>query len=280
MTDRFFVASDDIDVRTTLTSGQAFRWSYSSGRWYGIAGSRQTQIEQAPGGMLIYAPERDLPFWKQYFDLDYDYRSSRQRIGAFPELHESMGVLPGIRILNQPFYECLISFILSSCNNVPRIRSIIKRLSEKYGKRLDSDHAFPEPEDLAGAALCDLTACGTGYRAQYVKEASRMIADGFDERVLSTMTLEEARSALMYFPGIGVKVADCVLLYSLQKRDAFPVDTWVRKVMHEIYGRDMSDAQIRKFAAERFGMDAGLAQQYLFTAARLKAGRRDALEAL
>jgi N-glycosylase/DNA lyase len=172
----------------------------------------------------------------------------------------------GMRILNQPIWECLISFILSSNNNVKRISGIVERLSERFGEDMGGYYVFPTPHALAQAGAEGVAACGAGYRAEYVAEAARAVASGtLDLECLPRLGYAEAQAKLMKLLGVGEKVADCVLLYSCVYREAFPVDVWVRKAVTSYYPTaGKTPKEIHAFADRRFGKLAGLAQQYLF----------------
>ena len=170
-----------------------------------------------------------------------------------------------MRLLNQPVWECLVSFLLSSNNNVKRISGIIERLCKCFGKDMGGYFAFPTAEMLAGAGEDNIFACGAGYRAVYVAEAAGAVAAGFDLEGLPKMGYDAAKKELMKLKGVGEKVADCVLLYSCGYREAFPVDVWVQRAVEKRFpdaGR--TGREYREFAAKRFGRLAGLAQQYLF----------------
>lgn len=260
------------DVEAIFTCGQAFRWHKTKDGWQGIAMDKMLTIGQLDDGIVLDCPKEDVPFWVHYLDLDYDYQAVRDRLILDIDLRPAIEAMPGLRFLNQPFYECLISFIISANNNIPRIKKIIEALSERYGKKVaDGCYGFPTAKALANAKEEDVRACGAGYRASYIIEASNTVQEGFDHENLRTMPLDEARIALTALKGVGCKVADCVLLFSCHHRAAFPVDTWVRKAMAELYGESLKDKAIREIAKERFGEHGGLAQQYLFHSLRLKA---------
>jgi N-glycosylase/DNA lyase len=172
-------------------------------------------------------------------------------------------------MLNQEPFETLISFIISANNNIGRIRGIIDRLCRLYGEPFGcvggARYAFPTPERLAALEADDFFGCGCGYRAPYLRETSRAVADGFDLEGLRELPYEQAKKQLVRLKGVGPKVADCVLLFSLGKTDAFPADVWIKRVMKKLYGFEGNDKQIYEFARERFGECAGIAQQSCFT---------------
>ena len=176
-----------------------------------------------------------------------------------------VNLIPGMRFLNQDFYECLIHFIISANNNIGRIRSIIDKIAVAYGEKVGDVYVFPSAEVLAACTEQQMKECGAGYRAPYIVESAGLAAQGYDYTHLYTVELYTARKELTMFKGVGIKVADCVLLFSLKRKDAFPVDTWIRKVMHNLYNdTSLSDNQIREIAKNRFGENSGLANQYLF----------------
>jgi N-glycosylase/DNA lyase len=191
-------------------------------------------------------------------------------------LKEAINYGQGMRILNQEQFEIIISFIISANNNISRIKKTVEAISRKFGKALEFDdetfYSFPSPKELSLATVEELKECGCGYRAEYIVNTTQKIAGGYFaiEQVVN-MDIEEARIALMQLNGIGPKVADCILLFSMRKAQAFPVDVWVKRVMQYFYtAPDMNLNKIREFGMDKFGEFAGIAQQYLFYYAREK----------
>ena len=181
----------------------------------------------------------------------------------------------GIRILNQDLWETLISFIISANNNIPRIKGIIERISKKYGKEIKwnnkSYYTFPSPEELSKASIKDLRLLGLGFRDTRVYETTKMVKEKqIDlEKLEEIEDINKLREELLKFPGVGPKVADCIMLFSMKKYEVFPIDVWVKRVMTELYLNDeeninLSNKKILEFAENKFGNLAGLAQQYLF----------------
>jgi N-glycosylase/DNA lyase len=195
-------------------------------------------------------------------------------LAADPVLARLLPHTAGISLLSQDPWEILISFIISQNNNIPKIRRSIDGLSRALGEPLDGDAAaFPAPDRLAAASARTLAACALGYRAPYVRSAARLVAEGrLDLAALSRMEHAAAREALLDIPGIGEKVGDCVLLFGLGHRAAFPIDVWVRRAVERLYfrGRPRRLREIQAFARERFGALAGHAQQHLFAYARAR----------
>lgn len=258
------------DCEAVLDGGQCFRWVQREGIWQGYAGRHMAKIRPMTDGIYLECSLNALPMWRAYLDVDSDYISAREVLSKDTALTELIDEYPGIRFLNQPFFECVISFILSANNNVARIKKTVQTLCETFGEPMPDGYAFPAPDILAGLTDAQLRSCGTGYRAPYIIHTAQQVAQGFPHEQLIGLPLDEAREALTQFKGVGVKVADCILLFSLQRKDAFPVDTWIRKVMIDIMGHKTSDNQIRAYAAQRFGEHAGLANQYLFHYHRTK----------
>jgi N-glycosylase/DNA lyase len=257
-----------IDLAATFECGQAFRWkAAASGVYEGMAGDRRARIALTDKGISISpCGEVDFEsFWRHYLDLDYDYEARAGELMLDDTLAPMAARCRGMRILNQPIWECLVSFILSSNNNVKRISGIVERLCACFGEDMGGYFAFPAAEALAQAHESAILTCGAGYRAAYVWAAAKAVAGGFDVERLPGMGYDAAKRELMKLDGIGEKVADCVLLYSCGYREAFPVDVWVRKAMTVYYPESGKSAkEMRAFSERKFGSLAGLAQQYLF----------------
>ena len=224
-------------------------------------------------------------FWKHYFDLDTDYSLIKKKIvEECPELEEIIRENPGIRLLNQEFFETLISFIISQNKQIPQIKAVVRNLSELAGKRIDltSDRMhfgdepdangqghislFPSVEEMNRLTEDDIRACKAGFRAPYIMDAvSKAYSGEITAESFEGLSTDEARNKLMTIKGVGEKVANCVLLYSLGRREAFPVDVWMKRIMEELYfHKDTDKKVIESFACEKFGKYAGYAQQYLF----------------
>ena len=256
----------DFDSNAIFTSGQCFRWVKQGDYWQGISLDKIAKVKTIPDGIELVCSEDDLQYWINFLDLEYDYTEAKSQLMQDADIAPMIDMLPGMRFLNQDFYECLMSFIISANNNIKRITMIINRISQKYGENLgDGIYTFPKAEVLAVCTAEDMLACGAGYRAAYIVESAQKMAAGYEYANLYTEELDKARKELTAFKGVGIKVADCVLLFSLRRKDAFPVDTWIRKVMQSLCSdTSLNDNQIRAIAAKRFGQNAGLANQYLF----------------
>ncbi len=254
----------------TFLSGQCFRWNFENGIWKAIAEQKYAEISGTYPDAKIKCSQEDLFFWRNYFDSEYDYVSAVHILEKDKKIADAVKKYEGLILLRQPFFETLISFIISANNNIPRIKKIINNICSKYGCKMEYGYAFPTPEALATLECVDLMEQNCGYRSDYIIKTSQMICDGYPYENLRNLPLDEARKELCKFKGVGKKVADCVLIYSLGRKDAYPVDTWIRKASWEYFGKKMTDEEIRKNAAERFGQDAALAQQYMFLSEREK----------
>ncbi|MDD4199886.1 MAG: DNA glycosylase [Eubacteriales bacterium] len=213
------------------------------------------------GGRTVFQARK---FWRHYFDLDRDYGQIKKKLSRGDEVMQAaIKQGGGIRILNQDPWETLVSFIISQNNNIPRIKKCISSLSRILGNRVgflaDGTEAFsiPEAEVLAKASLADLAECRLGYRDKYLIEAAKQYIEWGKE--------EMRNRDLTDFAGVGPKVANCVSLFCLQRADSFPVDVWMRRVMHELYGLEENDMKgMSDFARKHFAPYGGIAQQYLF----------------
>ncbi|WP_066688205.1 DNA-3-methyladenine glycosylase family protein [Christensenella intestinihominis] len=258
------------DPRHIFENGQAFRFFPCGENVYeGVANGRYLRVAKTPEGARLYpcTPQEFETVWKHYFDLDRDYETLFSDCGD-KALRQGVRYGCGLRVLNQQPFETLVSFIVSANNNVKRIRGILSRICALCGEPFSFEgktwYRFPRPAALAGLAETELTGCGSGYRAPYIKGAAQMVAEGFPLEALRKMEYADAKRELQRLPGVGPKVADCVLLFSLGFHDAFPADVWIKRVLREHYGFSGNDRQIYEFARGRFGEYAGIAQQYLF----------------
>jgi N-glycosylase/DNA lyase len=260
---------DHFSLEQTLLSGQCFRWRQDGDGIIGVALGKQVYAEQKGSDITVFgAGESD--GWEEFFDLHRDYGAIKQSYSNDAYLRDGMAFAGGIRVLRQPPFETLISFIISANNNVKRIMGIVDKLCARYGRPIGEDaHDFPTPLALAQASEDDIKACGAGYRARYIIETARAVQSGFDLGELKSEQFSQARKRLTELMGVGMKVADCVCLYSLGFLGAFPNDVWMNRVLCGAYGYSgKNDKQLRAFVDEKFGKYAGIAQQYLFHYAR------------
>ncbi len=254
----------EFDSVATFECGQCFRWTDDGDGYTGIVGDKVCRIK----GMELICPDEDNEFWREYFCLDFDYAEMKKTLlKSDLSLKECIDFGKGIRILKQPLWETVVSFIISANNNIPRIRKIIDTLCSMYGDEVifegKSYYTFPSAECLAGLTAEDLAPLKAGYRDKYILDAAAKFATGaIDPEKLDTLTLDEVEKTLLSIKGVGKKVADCIMLFSLGRYEVFPQDVWIKRVMLDVYS--VSENQAGSFAKEKFGEFAGFAQQYLF----------------
>lgn len=260
--------------------GQCFRWDEEQdGSYTGIVKSNVINVKKVDNSIIFssYGADNLEQLAIDYFDLSRDYeeiKSTLSKIDIY--LENSIKYGSGIRILNQDLWETIISFIISANNNIPRIKGIINRISQKYGSKIEwhgkDYYTFPTVENLAKASVEDLRALGLGFRDVRVYETTHKILNKeVDlEKMHEEKDTQKVRDTLLTLSGVGPKVADCILLFSTLKRfDVFPIDVWVRRVMNELYIKNEDETkvnkrEIEKLAKEKYGALEGLAQQYLF----------------
>lgn len=272
---------EHFDLTHTFMCGQCFRWYQNEDNSYtGIACGKAVSM-QFEGDTLTISNttlEDVNSIWVDYLDLNRDYSEIKSLYAKDKYVSKAMDFGYGIHILNQDIFECLISFIISTQNQIPRIKKIVASLSEMYGtpqKIGDKTlYAFPTLEQLEHIQPEDLADLKAGYRAGYIVDAVGKLTSGeVDLQKVKALPYAEAKAELMKIRGVGPKVADCVLLFSAGKSEAFPVDVWVQRTMRTLYMDDTAtNKQIEKKAAEIFGKYAGFAQQYLFYFARENGG--------
>ena len=274
----------------TLESGQAFRWVRAGsdegeeGQWFrGVILDNVVEIGQVPGGMEFRcAPEDEsklLPLIRDYLRLDDDLEAIYASITVDGRIGTAIAEYRGMRVLRQEPWECLVSFICSANSNISRISANLEAMSIQFGRLIGlpgrQGNTFPTPTALAEAGEEGLRKLGLGFRAKYVASVARTVADGgFDLVALREVPYEEALDALTTLPGVGDKVANCALLFSLDKLEAFPVDVWVHRAVQERYPnsaeRPLPRKDMRAWAQDHFGPYAGYANQYLFHQRRLQ----------
>ncbi|NLW70962.1 MAG: DNA-3-methyladenine glycosylase 2 family protein [Eubacteriaceae bacterium] len=263
----------DFELSRIFDCGQCFRFARScENQWTGAAFSRKLTALQT-GDRLILKDTSLADFydiWEGFFDLKCDYSLIREAISTDETINEAIKKGYGIRILNQDTWECLISFIISQNNNIPRIKKIIEALCERYGEDMGGIKAFPTPQALAAVCVEELHSLGTGYRDEYISLAARSVAEGrLDLNKLNAMETPEARSTLLSLKGIGGKVADCILLFGMGRKEVCPHDVWVKRIFAEKYGiTAVTEKKGYELAKGKWGQYAGVAQQYLFYSER------------
>ncbi len=272
------------DLDTMLCCGQVFRWDKRQDWWYGVVGDYAFKIRQRRSELEF--ENADTNFVKHYFGLEDDLQKIREDIDKDEHINRALQQFWGLRIIRQNPWECLISFICATYKNITAIKHMLLNLSEKFGEKTIFDgftfYTFPTAEKLANADEKEIRSCSLGYRAKYVQETAKKINEGeFDLEGLRNTTYMQAKKALFGLPGVGLKVADCVLLFSLEKLEAFPVDVWVRRIILKYYTNHFPETFVQKmlrceslsnseyerlnsFGKEYFGKYAGYAQEYLY----------------
>ena len=255
--------ASDFDLARVFECGQCFRWdAEQNGEYTGVAKGRAARLRSGGGSVFISGSMSDFEMvWFDYFDLGRDYAEIRRRLCIDGFMEDATAFGAGIRILRQDRWEALCSFIISQCNNIPRIKKITAALCRLFGDELLFEgktlYTFPSAERLAVLEKEDLAPIRCGYRDEYIIGAARAVASGaLDLDALSASTPGSARAALKSLRGVGDKVADCVLLFGLNMMDAFPLDVWMKRAVTERYGA--------KFDPAVFSPYAGIAQQYIF----------------
>ena len=268
------IGSEALDLRLTLMdSAQCFHWREVGGRFGAVIDGRPVWLSQAVEGVEAEG-DVDVPALRRYLDLDRDYAAVAAEYAHIPVARQAIELFPGLRVLNQPAWEALIAFILSANNNVPRIRGLVRTLCERLGATYDTPEgklcAFPTPERLAACGEEELRTLKVGYRAPFLIGTARCVCEGFPLDDLRSLPYDEARRQLMTLPGVGGKVADCVLLFGCRQTSAFPVDVWVERLLKRWFGVECASRTAMAREARRLmGAHGGLVQQFLFHAARM-----------
>ena len=254
---------DDFSAKKIFDCGQCFRWNENpDGSYTGVALGRAARVREDRGSVYITGTIEDFEtVWSDYFDFGSNYARRRKLCAVDDYMLAASEYGRGIRILNQDRWEALCSFIISQCNNIPRIKKIVETMSSLWGEGTELEgreyRAFPDAERVAALSERDLEPLRSGYRAPYILNAARMVSEGrLDLEALARLEYVEAKRRLMELPGIGEKVANCVVLFSLRMPSAFPIDVWIKKAIAEHYPNGL-DTSV-------FGENAGLAQQYMF----------------
>ena len=268
------IPTPDFDLAMTLDSGQVFHWEKSGHGFVGTIGERAVYVEQGRNSLLSSSNEQ---LAGHYFALDHPLA---EICSSFPNdvaMREAKEFCRGLRIIRQPKWECLATFICSSMKQVAHIRQISKKLRERFGEpRNVGDwviHTFPSAERIAASSENELRKCALGYRAKNLLATARLIArDDVDLEKMSILSDVDLRARLCGLPGVGAKVANCVMLFAYERLRAFPIDVWIERVLREKYFprvRRLNAARLRAFTQEYFGDHGGYAQQYLFHHARM-----------
>lgn len=279
--DKFILKNQDsFNLEHIFECGQCFRWNKAEdGSYIGVIDSCVIKVKKEDEQIIFTGKSITGNFEeiiRKYFDLDTDYNEYKTKLSKVDDyLKESINFGEGIRILRQDLWECIISFIISANNNIPRIKKIIEKLSLNYGEKIEFEgkdyYTFPSAESLSKASVEDLRGMGLGFRDKRIYNTTKMILEKqVDlEKIKNMDTTKEMREELLKLDGVGPKVADCILLFSLKRVDVFPIDVWVRRVMNDLYIHNedeekVNKKELQKLAEEKFLGISGIAQQYLF----------------
>ena len=272
----FLRVGQPLDLATTLGSGQAFRWRLGlDGAWTGLLGDSLVRLGMTGDRLTVdsapAAPGQTAERVLDYLRMDDDLPAIHRRLSQDPHVAGAIAEYPGLRLLRQDPWETLAAFILSSTNNMKRIALIIERLATALGNPISlhslTRNTFPTAERVAGAGEQALRHLGCGFRAPYLAAAAQAVVSGqLPLEGLRGQPYDELLQRLVALHGVGDKIADCVMLFSLDRLEAFPVDRWVQRALEQWYGTGPIKryADARAWAWERFGADAGYANQYLF----------------
>ena len=260
-----------MNINDTINSGQVFLWKKFNSKWYGVNGEKMLILENK-----LNIKCKDI---HNFFRFDDDFQKIKKELERDNVIKKAINNFPGMRILRQDPFQCYISFIVSSNSNIPNIQTRLQKLSQKFGEKKIIDDMefflFPKPEKLANASITNIAKCGLGYRSKYVKEASIAVNNGIiDFRSLKKLDYQDARDELCGVFGIGKKVADCILLFSLDKLEAVPLDRWVLRILQKYYSKEFrietksitskTYDDLHDKIVEHFGKYAGYGQQFLF----------------
>ncbi len=272
----------------TLDCGQLFRWQKLGDWWYGVVADRVVKIKQS-GERLIFQVFPEPPnqgFVENYLRLDDDLPSILSQISKDEHMRKAINLFCGLRLIRQEPWECLISYICATYKSIPAIKKMVNSISMQFGEKLTLDgydfYTFPKPSTLAQACPKEMRSCGLGFRAERALETAKQVDSGeFSLESLRSMDYGAAKREILGLPGVGPKVADCVLLFSLEKLEAFPIDVWMKRAATNLYASHFDQSFIKRvaskgsltpkeyetigsFGREYFGRYAGYAQEYLF----------------
>ena len=268
-----------IDVDNSINSGQVFLWEKQGSDWYGIDGQDVLKINK--NGVIKSIRNLKTDFFRKNDNIEEIIKS----ISKDKTVKKAVKEYEGLRLFRQDPFQCLISFIISSNSNIQKIKNSLEKITKKFGKKVKIQNKefflFPEPEKLAKATIDEIKSCGVGYRAPFIKEAAKMvILKKIDFEYLKKCDYYEAKKNICLVPGIGNKVADCIMLFSLNKLESFPLDTWMIKILEKYYSKEfkietktITQKQyelLHEKIVNYFGPYCGYAQQYLFKMEREK----------
>lgn len=256
----------DYDLGQTFNCGQCFRWDAGSDGWRGFAGNYPCAVNFAGDDLHVQclADVEDMvgfgQYMQHYLGLDMDYDKLKKQFSVDEVMKAAIDYAPGIRVLNQPFFETLITFIISRNNNIPRIKKIVDAMAATYGTPVGDMYAFPTARQLKDVTIEQYNELRMGFRSKYVYDAvQKVLAGEIKEEEIKAMSYPDAQKYLMKIKGVGPKVADCVLLFSCEKYESFPKDVWINRALAQLFPQGLPEC-IK-------GME-GIAQQYIFHYAR------------
>jgi len=271
--------NNSFNLKHIFECGQCFRWNKETdGSYTGVIRNNVLNVKEEDNNIIFdgMCEENIEELVTSYFNLNTDYEKIKKDLSKVDEyLKTSIKFGSGIRILKQDLWETIISFIISANNNIPRIKGIIERISKQYGKEIKfngkSYWTFPNVEELSKASIEDLRKLGLGFRDKRIYETTKLILDGKYnlKEIENIKDTKKVRDILLELPGVGPKVADCILLFGLNRFDVFPIDVWVRRVMNDLYIKNEDETKVKKeeiefLAKTKYAGLAGIAQQYLF----------------
>jgi N-glycosylase/DNA lyase len=297
------ITAPEFDLAMTLGSGQVFHWEKLDSGFVGVIGDRAVYVEQAGDTLKFRAGELDClkqssftgrknedprmsAIVARYFALDHPLAEICASFPDDPVLNAARNSCRGLRIIRQPKWECLATFICSSMKQVGHIRQISRNLRERFGdpRKIDvpqdgfalanshAVYAFPSAQQIAATSEKELRKCALGYRAKNLLATARLVGSGnVDLEKLAALSDVDLRARLCELPGVGAKVANCVMLFAYERLRAFPIDVWIERILREKYfprARRLNAARLEAFTQEYFGAHGGYAQQYLFHHAR------------
>ena len=268
-----------INIDNSINSGQVFLWKKDDSNWYGINGQDILQINK--NGIIKSIQNLKIDFFRKNDDIQEIIKS----ISKDKTVREAVKQYEGLRIFKQDPFQCIISFIISSNSNIPKIKNSLEKITKKFGTKIKIKNKefflFPKPEKIAKASIDEIKKCGVGYRAPFIKEAAKMVfSKKIDFKYLEKCDYKEAKKNICLIPGVGNKVADCILLFSLNKLEAFPLDTWMIKILEKYYSNEFNIKTktitqkqyeiLHEKIVNYFGPYCGYAQQFLFKMEREK----------
>ena len=261
-----FAGIVDYDLAQTFNCGQCFRWDEKEGFWQGFAGTYPCKVWLAGTDLCVQPlsdvenPDSFAQYMAHYLGLDLDYAQLKKQFSQDDVMQAAISYAPGIRVLNQPFFETLLTFIISRNNNIPRIKKIVDAMAQTYGTKVGDMYAFPTAQQLKDVTIEEYSQLKMGFRAKYIYDAvQKVLAGDIDETTVKSLPYADAQKYLMQVKGVGPKVADCVLLFSCEKYESFPKDVWINRALEQLFPQGLP--QCIK------GME-GIAQQYIFHYAR------------